>query len=82
MMPREQFYALERRRDARWERGDDPDVETYDEDNPKDDDAAVDANAEAEARLRTIATLARLIGINEGAATALTTTRTSSGLRA
>ena len=71
MMPREQFYALERRRDARWERGDDPDVETDDEDDPEDEDAAVEANAEAEARLRTIATLARLIGINEGAATAL-----------
>ena len=38
MMPREQFYALERRRDARWERGDDPDVETDDEDDPEEKD--------------------------------------------
>ena len=54
MMPREQFYALKRHRAARWERGDDPDVETDDEDDPEDDVFAdVEANAEAEARLRT-----------------------------
>ena len=71
LMPRQQFEALERRRDARWERGDDPNVETDDEDDPEDVFADIDANAETEARLRTITTLARLICINKGAATAL-----------
>ena len=56
MMPREQFYALERRRDARWESGQDPDVET--DKDPEDNDnedppdvPAVDVNAEDEVRL-------------------------------
>ncbi len=76
MMPREQFYALERRRNARWERGQDPDAETDKDPEDNDDEdppdvPAVDVNVEDEVRLRTIETLACLLSISQGAATAL-----------
>ncbi len=58
------FDELERRRDECWERGDDPGVETDKE--PEDNDQEPGPQLE-----ETIKTLAYLLSISEGAATAL-----------
>ncbi len=63
-MPCKAFEELEQRRDARWERGDDPDVETDEE--PEDNDQEPGPQ-----RKETIETLAYLLSISKGAATTL-----------
>ena len=63
-MPREEHDELERRRNARWERGQDPYTETDEE--PEDDDREPGPQ-----RKETIETLAYLLSISKGAATAL-----------
>ena len=63
-MPREQFQALERRRDERWERGQDPNIDT--DKDPEDSDEERGPLCE-----ETIETLAYLISISKGAATVL-----------
>ncbi len=63
-MPREDFDELERRRDERWERGQDPYNETDEE--PEDNDREPGPQRE-----ETIETLAYLLSISKGAATAL-----------
>ncbi len=63
-MPREQFDALERRRDERWERGQDPNVDT--DEDPEDSD-----EERGPLREETIETLAYLVSISKGAATTL-----------
>jgi hypothetical protein len=84
LMPRADYEALERRRDARWARGQDPDVATdKDSDSNEeeaDKEAAVERNAEDEVHQRTIANLTRLLSINQGAATALFDDQDISGL--
>ena len=66
LMPREQHDELERRRDARWERGvEDPYADT-DEEPEEDDDREPGPQRE-----ETIKTLAYLLSISKGAATAL-----------
>ena len=63
-MPCEEHDELERRRNARWERGQDPYTETDKE--PEDDDREPGPQ-----RKETIETLAYLLSISKGAATAL-----------
>ena len=65
-MPREEFDELERRRKERWERGGD----YYSDEEPEDDDREPGPQRE-----ETIETLAYLLSITKGAATALYTTR-------
>jgi hypothetical protein len=64
IMPRKQFDALERRRYERWERGQDPNVDT-DEDHEDSDEER------GPLREETIETLAYLVSISKGVATAL-----------
>ena len=61
-MPREEFDELERRRKERWERGGD----YYSDEEPEDDDREPGPQRE-----ETIETLAYLLSISKGAATAL-----------
>ena len=61
-MPREEFDELERRRKERWERGGD----YYSDEEPEDDDREPGPQRE-----ETIETLAYLLSIGKGAATAL-----------
>ena len=81
-MPCHLYDALERRRDARWARGQDPDEDTDPEEDsdPENKEAAGEVNAEEEVRRRTIATLGHLLSINQGAATALFDDQDISGL--
>ena len=70
VMPRAKHEALEQRRNERWARDQDPYVDTDKDEEEVPNAAAVNANAMGEVRQRTIATLARLISISQGTATA------------
>ncbi len=70
-MPHERFDALERRCDACWERGQDPNIETDEDPEDSDKERGPVNVALEELHEHTIETLTRLISISRGAATAL-----------
>ena len=72
-MPRADYDALERKRDARWDRGQDVDEETDDDDESEESENIdqPETTPEEELRVKTIATLCSLLSIDQGAAQAL-----------